>query len=163
MSTFYKTEKSLYQIKNILSQSEQIRKLLYNMKPSALAEDAPSISEIQNSITLVPYLEDEEGIQDSIRNSFIAVYPTNFVIENDGDVVDISIAAFCVKDYYLLNEQRIRPLAMIGEIERRLEGIKLEFAGKLELQSVSTQVVELGKFVGFISNWEVVNGKDTDF
>jgi len=163
MSTFRKTEKSLHQIKYLLTLNANIKKLIYNMVPDALDEDEPTAAQVDGLITLNPYIEDQEGNLNSYRNAFIVIYPSRILFDNIGDTMEFRLGVFVMKDYYLLDEQKIRPLSILYEIEKELENRKLEFAGKCELISVTPQVIELGKYVGFVSDWEVVDGKDTDF
>jgi hypothetical protein len=163
MSTFTKAEKSLHQIKYLFGLNANIKKLLYNMVPSALEEDEPTAAEVDSLITLNPYLEDNEGNLNSYRNAFIVIYPSRILVDNIGDTMEFRVGVFTIKDYYILDNQKIRPLSILHEIEKELENRKLEFAGKCELVSVTPQVIELGKYVGFVSDWEVVDGKDTAF
>jgi hypothetical protein len=163
MGTFLKTEKALFQIKTLLLQNTNLRKLLYNTVPSALEETAPTVSEVEELITLTPYLENDEGVANSYKNAFIAIYPTRFNIDNIGDVIQIAISVFVSKDYYELDNERLRVFSILEECEKTLDNVKLEFAGKLELQNAAIEVLDVNKYIGYITGWEVVNGKDREF
>lgn len=163
MTIFDKTESALYQIKDLLLDNIQIRKLLYNMTTNALSEAEPSIEDVEQLITIVPYIDDENGVAESYKNSFIVIYPTNFLFNENEVIINISIGSFVTKDYYELNNRKIRGLSLMSEISKTVSYEKLEFAGKMELMNVTSLTIDLGKFIGFTSNWEVVDGKSVNF
>lgn len=163
MSIFNKTEKSLFQIKSLLLQNEKIRKLLYHMVPNALDLQAPSIDQVKDLITLTPYLEDREGVSNSFRNAFIAVYPTRFMLDTTSDLIQIAIAVFVTKDYYEMDQETIRTLSILAECENVLDNEKFEFAGHLEFQNGMIEIIDTNRFIGYITGWEAVDGRDEDF
>lgn len=163
MGVFKKTEKSLFQIKALLLQNENIRKLLYNMRPSALAESAPTIDQVKDLISLTPYLEDKDGVSTSYRNAFMAIYPTRFILDTVSDLTQIAITVFITKDYYELDNESIRVLSILDEVQNTLDGEKLEFAGRLEIQNGIIEIIDTNRFVGYVTGWEVIDGRDEDF
>ena len=163
MSTFTKTEKTLYQIKNLLLANSNLKKLLYNMVPNALVGAVPSVANVSDLIKITPYIEDENGIEESYRNAFIIIYPSAITIWDGYNTVNLVISCFVNQDYYELDEEKIRVLSIFNEIEKTLNHRKLEFSGKIELTRITMEIIDVGKFVGYNTDWEITDGQDADY
>jgi hypothetical protein len=159
------TEQSIYQIKNLLINDEVIRRLLYIQTPNALTvEQTVSAAQVDNLISIIPYVEDEGGIENSSQSNFIVVYPSLFDFNSDIEhIVNLSIDIFVYKDYYLLDGSKMRITQIINRILKILENKKLSFAEKVTMSDSRLVSIDKGKTLGYITTWRVANGTETQY
>lgn len=153
-------EQSIYQIKSLLLNDLTMRKLLYLQTPGALASATnPTTVQVDGLISVVPYVQDDDGIENSAQSNFIVIYPS--VMDFTSDVehrVNISIDIFVYKDYYLLDGSKMRLTQLLHRIIHLLENQKLAFAEKFTISDSRLTSIDQGKTLGYLTNWSVVNG-----
>ena len=150
----------MFQLKDRLLQKPKIRKLLYYTSSDALDLEDVSIEKAQDMITLTPIIEDEQGIAESYRNVFIAIYMGDLIPGDTDNDITFRIAAYANKDNYELDNNRIRPLLLMDEIFKEISNVKFEFSGKIYAITVVAENLIRGNFSGFVSTWNVVDGNE---
>lgn len=153
-------EQSIYQIKSLLLNDLTMRKLLYLQTPGALTSATnPTTVQVDGLISVVPYVQDDDGIENSAQSNFIVIYPS--VMDFTSDVehrINISIDIFVYKDYYLLDGSKMRLTQLLHRIIHLLENQKLAFAEKFTISDSRLTSIDQGKTLGYLTNWSVVNG-----
>jgi hypothetical protein len=160
MKTIELTEQSVYQIKSILMNDDIIRKLLYIQAPNALASNATvSAAMVDGLISVVPYIQDDDGIENSAQSNFLVIYPAYFDLKDDQQhFVTVNIDIFVYKDYYLLDGSKIRLTQLFNRIVNLLQNVKLSFAEKFTISDARLTNIDQGKTLGYLTSWSVVNG-----
>jgi hypothetical protein len=159
------TEQSVYQIKSLLINDEVVRRLLYIQAPNALTvEQTVTAAQVDNLISIIPYVEDDGGIENSSQSNFIVVYPSLFDFNSDIEhVVNLSIDIFVYKDYYLLDGAKMRLTQLISRVLKILENKKLAFAERFTMSDSRLVSIDKGKTLGYITTWRVANGTETQY
>jgi hypothetical protein len=162
METIISTEQAIFQIRNILTNDEVVRKLLYIQTPAALTStDNVTTAMVANLITIVPYVTDIGGIENSSQSNFIVIYPSYLDLSSDVEhVIDISIDLFVYKDHYILNGNKLRLNQLLDRVIYLLEDKKLSFAERFTISSAKLTNIDNGKTIGFLTNWSIVNGTE---
>ena len=160
MKTIELTEQSVYQIKSILLNDDTIRKLLYVQAPNALTSNASvTTAMVDGLISVVPYIQDDDGIENSAQSNFLVVYPAYFDLKDDQQhFVTVNIDIFVYKDYYLLDGSKIRLTQLFNRIVNLLQNVKLSFAEKFTISDARLTNIDQGKTLGYLTSWSVVNG-----
>jgi hypothetical protein len=160
MKTIEITEQSIYQIKNLLIADEVIRKLLYIQAPNAIASTTNvTAAMVTDLISITPYLQDDDGVENSAQSNFIVIYPSYFSFSDDTKHdVSINIDLFVYKDYYLLDGAKFRLTQMMNRILNILENKKLGFAEKFKITDARLTNIDRGKTLGYLTSWTVTNG-----
>jgi hypothetical protein len=164
-TTIELVEQSLFQIRSILLNDLMIRKLLYLQIPNAAtSETNVTTAQVDNLISIVPFLEDTGGIENSAESNFMVVYAPMIDLSNDVQhVINIAIDIFVYKDYYLLNGSKMRLTQLLNRIVDILDNKKLAFAEKFSITDARLSNLEKGKTIGYLTNWTVTNGTDIQY
>jgi hypothetical protein len=162
MRTTQAIEQAVFQIRNILTGDEIIRKLLYIQTPAALTStDTVTPSMVSNLITIVPYVTDIGGVENSSQSNFIVIYPNYIDLSSDTEhSIDMSIDIFVYKDHYILNSNKLRLNQLLERVEYLLEDKKISFAERFKISNVKLTNIDRGKTIGFLTNWSTVNGTE---
>lgn len=160
IKTIELVEQSVYQIKSILINDETIRKLLYLQTPAALtSETSVTTAQVDGLISVVPYVQDDDGVENSSQSNFIVIYAPLMDFTSDiQHMVTLSIDIFVYKDYYLLDGAKMRLTQLLNRIMLLLENKKLAFAEKITISDTRLTSIDKGKTLGYLTNWSVVNG-----
>jgi hypothetical protein len=160
MKTIELAEQSLYQIKSILINDETIRKLLYIQAPNALTSNASiTTAMVDNLISIVPYLQDDDGIENSAQSNFLVIYVPYLNLKEDTmHMISVNIDIFVYKDYYLLDGAKVRIMQLFNRIVDLLEDKKLAFAEKFTIDDARLTNIDQGKTIGYLTSWSAVNG-----
>jgi len=160
MKTIELAEQSLYQIKSILLNDETIRKLLYTQAPNALTSDASiTTAMVDGLISIVPYLQDDDGIENSAQSNFLVIYVPYLNLKEDTmHMISVNIDIFVYKDYYLLDGAKVRIMQLFNRIVDLLQDKKLAFAEKFTIDDARLTNIDQGKTIGYLTNWSAVNG-----
>jgi hypothetical protein len=160
MKTIELVEQTLYQIKNILINDETIRKLLYLQIPGALASNTNvTSSQVNGLISVIPYVQDDDGIENSSQSNFIVLYCNYMNFQEDMQhSLTIGIDIFIYKDYYLLDGSKMRLTQLLNRVVDLLEDKKLAFAEKFTISDARLTSIDQGKTIGYLTSWSVVNG-----
>lgn len=160
MYSFTKIQNFLFQLKRRLLKNKKIKKLLYYTVPNALELQDVAAENVEKMITLTPIIEDENGIAESYRNVFIAIYMGDLVPEDTENDITFRIATYANKENYELDNDRIRPILIMQEIFKEISNIKFEFTGKMYAINVVTENLVRGNFSGLVSTWNVVDSNE---
>lgn len=160
MKTVLLAEQTVYQIKNILVSDATLRKLLYIQAPDALTSATNvTIAMVDPLISVVPYVQDDDGIENSAQSNFMVVYVSYMNFDNEvRHEITVGIDLFVYKDYYLLNGSKIRLNQILERVVTLLEDKKLAFAEKFTIQDARLTSIDAGKTLGYLTTWSVVNG-----
>jgi hypothetical protein len=160
MKTIELVEQTLYQIKNILINDETIRKLLYLQIPGALASNTNvTSSQVNGLISVIPYVQDDDGIENSSQSNFIVLYCNYMNFQEDMQhSLTIGIDIFIYKDYYLLDGSKMRLTQLLNRVVDLLEDKKLAFAEKFTISDARLTSIDQGKTIGYLTSWSVING-----
>jgi hypothetical protein len=160
MRTIEIAEQSLYQIKSILMNDVTIRKLLYIQAPNALASETNvSAAAVDSLISIVPYLQDDDGIENSAQSNFLVIYvPYMSLKEDTMHTVSVNIDIFIYKDYYLLDGAKVRIMQIFNRIVDLLQNKKLAFAEKFTIDDARLTNIDQGRTIGYLTSWSAVNG-----
>lgn len=165
MKTIELAEQSLYQIKSILINDETIRKLLFIQAPDALTSNASvTTAMVDDLISIVPYLQDDGGIENSSQSNFLVIYVSYLNLKEDTmHMVSVNIDIFVYKDYYLLNAAKIRIMQLFKRVVDLLQDKKLSFAEKFTIDDARLTNIDQGKTIGYLTSWSAVNGTATEY
>lgn len=160
MKTIELVEQTVHQIKNILLNDATIRKLLYLQIPSALtSETAVTTAQASPLISVVPYVQDDDGIENSSQSNFIVIYCNYMNFQDDTKhSITIGIDIFVYKDYFLLDGSKMRLTQLLNKVADLLEDKKLAFAERFTMSDARLTSIDQGRTLGYLTTWSVVNG-----
>jgi hypothetical protein len=160
IKTIELVEQSVYQIKSILINDETIRKLLYLQVPNALTSNTNvTAAQVDGLISVVPYVQDDGGIENSAQSNFLIIYASFMDFTSDTEHrISLSIDMFVYKDYYLLDGAKMRLTQLLNRVLHLLENKKLAFAERITIQDSRLTSIDRGKTLGYLTSWSVVNG-----
>lgn len=135
-------KKAPFEIATLLAGNPNIVRLIYDDKPSVLTNKEEfnlSIKELIEQDYIGFYPAKESGIKDIDKNTFIVVNLEDFSFNNTDNNTGVSGAIYITTDkaHCLLNDNRLRLLELVDEIEDTLEGKKLSSAGQIYINSAS--------------------------
>ena len=130
------------EIASLLAAESNIVQLIYNDQSSALTnpkEIKVSVQDLINSNYIGFYPATESGIKDIDKNTFMVINFEDFSFTNTDNNTGASGAIYITTDrsHCLLNENRLRLLELIDEIEDTLENKKLSSAGQIHVNSAN--------------------------
>jgi hypothetical protein len=160
MKTITLAEQTMFQIKNILVNDATLRKLLYIQAPDALTSTTSvTIAQASPLISITPYVQDDDGIENSAQSNFIVVYVSNMDFSDEvRHAITVGIDLFVYKDYYILDGSKIRLNQILDRVVALLEDKKLAFAEKFTIDYARLTSIDAGKTLGYLTSWSVVNG-----
>jgi hypothetical protein len=140
-------DKVVFEIKKAILNNEKIRKLLYNVNPSALADEAPSISNVEDHIFVNPtvYFTDESSIS---FNNFIVIYMPTIIFEEETTNINLVLDIFVNQKIWLLDNNQMRLHQILSEMTKTLHDKKFGPVGRLQFEDATYTVVG-EKFTGF--------------
>jgi hypothetical protein len=165
MKTIVAAEQSIHEIKNILVNDSVLRKLIFINTPSALASNTNvTLAQASPLITDVPYVQDDDGIENSSQSNFIVVYPAYFDLRDDVQhMVTVAIDIFVYKDYYVLDGGKNRLTQLLDRVATLLQDQKLAFAERFKIQDVRLTSIDDGRTLGYLTTWLITNGTAIDY
>lgn len=160
MYTLVKVQRFLFHLKERLLENQNIKKMLYHTVPNALDLGDVANEDAAEFITLTPIIEDEDGIAESYRNVFIAIYLGDLVPEDTENDLTFRIAIYANKENYELENNKIRPIELMNEVISEIKNVKFEFSGKVFPINIVSENLIRGNFSGFVSTWNVVDSNE---
>lgn len=125
-------ERAIPELRNLLLQNEQIRKLLVYDTSDALAQATPTIETAKNYISLYPVIE--EGIITTDRNTAIALdltsVDTDFEEGDNSILATIVISVLCTDKTLLLDDNKTRHWEVARLIMNDVDEFKGSPSGK---------------------------------
>lgn len=157
MSTILKIERLLTNVRDLLINDPDIRKLLYHGGPDALEKEAPSIEDVKEKIVITNYIDrkEEDG-----GAGYILIFCSGW--DRTEEVADISfqVSTLAWDETYLLNNGKLRNLSLLHRVFTILESKRLGFAGSLTMEGAVIQTFDNGKTLGYVSDWGVVDSDE---
>ena len=154
---FRNYEKIFYEIKNTLLDSDIFKKLVFYNTPDSLNKTVPTKSEAEKAIYIKPIIYVYEDSPEFGLSTFISIGLVESIILDGSINSSIKISVACDRKIWELNENRVRPLAILSEISN-LDNLKLETAGKLVLRLVK-EIYFNNDLVGYTALFEVLEEK----
>jgi hypothetical protein len=148
-------ESVLYEIKNTLLDSEDLRKLLFYDTSDALSRSTPLISEVENYILLKPVVvlneESSNGITTFIS---IGLLESELYDNSSQSLIKISIATN--RRIWELDDLKIRPISIAKEVKQRVHNKKFSSASPIQLSSLK-EVYFNSEIVGFLLMFDLID------
>lgn len=138
MGKLNRIEKTLFEIKRVLLENENIRKLLFNDGEDALRQPTPAVNEVDNYIVLDPVYE----AKDCSKGVFV-----NIIIES-GNAQEDNIIFGTIRINIAANrgvwfiENGVRILRLGDEIINILEQCKFSISNNITFDSFSTLIID---------------------
>ena len=140
-------DKLLFEVKNMLLQNVQLRKLLVHHTPDALELMVPTIEQAESFITVTPVIE--EGLIVTDRNVQLVIDWANVDVDTDEDPTlyfSLCITVLCTDTCYTLSNNKTRLLGIVNEIINSLDGKKVATHRPLkDITAVAVQRLSGGK------------------
>lgn len=155
---FSNFEKIFYQIKNALLNSADLKRLVFYNTADALIRAEPTYAEAESSIYLKPVIYVYDDSPEKGISSFISIGLIESIILDGSISSSIKISVACDREIWVLNEDRIRPLAILSEIANKLDQAKFEAAGKLNLRVVK-EIYYNNDLVGYTALFDIDDEK----
>ena len=157
MKGLERIEKDIYSIRDYLAKDDEISKLLFYPTRNALQRDNVSASLINEYIFLSPVFDTTREPFD--KNTFISITLAN-TEWNDEDGTHMGafrINVFSEIDLWELDEDRVRPLAILSKMIEILDQKKLKSSHKLFY--ISSDLTTLDKNIaGYTALFGIVDG-----
>lgn len=126
-------ESVLYEIKNTLLDSEDLRKLLFYDTSNALSRSTPLISEVEDYIQIKPIIILNENSNNDGITTFISIGMIEGENFDNSAEFSFKVTVASNRRIWELDNNRIRTLAAAYMIEKALHEKKFASAGKLLL------------------------------
>lgn len=153
---FENFEKIFYQIKNSLLDSANLKKLVFYNTPDALNRAEPLLAEASPSIYIKPVIYVYEDSPEIGISSFISIGLIEAQILDGSVEVSLKVSVACDRTTWELNDNRVRPLAILSEIEKQLNHKKFDTAGELILRVVK-EVYYNNELVGYAALFDIID------
>lgn len=156
---FRNFENLFYQIKMTLLNSEDVRKLVvYNTSDALTIGAVPTVEKASPAIYIKPIIYVYDDSPEIGISSFISIGLVESIISDGSIEASIKISVACRRDVWMLDNNRVRPLAILNEIAK-LDNVKFEnVAGKLSL-AVIKEVYFNTDLVGYTALFDIYEEK----
>ena len=154
---FRNYEKIFYEIKNTLLDSDNLKKLVFYNTSNALSKVVPTLDEAGKAIYIKPIIYVYEDSPEYGLSTFISIGLIESIILDGSISSSIKVSVACDRKIWELDENRVRPLAILSEISN-LDNLKLETAGKLVFRVVK-EVYFNNDLVGYTALFDIVEEK----
>lgn len=155
MKTLKNIKKSVMEIAQTLAQNEDIVKLLYNDKSSALTDDPPDVD--LNTLIQENYIcicaPVEDGIKDQWKNTFLTILLDTgfFGRQDDNTAVTIKIYISTDRQHLLLDDNKNRLFELMDQVINTLDQMKISTAGKLDCSNFAHTMLSEFRFAYVIT------------
>lgn len=147
-------EKIFYQIKNTLLNSADLKKLVFYNTPDALSRAEPAYDEAELSIYIKPIIYVYDDSPEYGISSFISIGLVESMILDGSISTSLKVSIACDRQIWELNDDRVRPLAILSEVSNALNEAKFEAASKLVLRIVK-EVYFNNELVGYTALFDI--------
>lgn len=147
-------EKIFYQIKNTLLNSADLKKLVFYNTSDALSRAEPTYNEAEKSIYIKPIIYVYDDSPEYGISSFISIGLIESMVLDGSILASLKISVACDRQIWELEDDRVRPLAILSEISNALNEAKFEAASKLVLRGVK-EVYFNNELVGYTSLFDI--------
>lgn len=146
---FQNIEKTLFQIKRTLLNSSDLKKLIVYNTPDALTKAEPSYADAESAIYIKPIIYIYEDSPESGVSSFISIGLIQAEIDNNSFSSAIKISVACDREVLILNNDRLRNLALVDCIIEQINNHKFQAAGTLQARIVQEIYYDDSDYIGF--------------
>lgn len=153
---FENFEKLFYQIKNKLLDSPDLKKLVFYNTKDALNRAEPILAEASASIYIKPVIYVYEDSPEIGISSFISIGLIEAQVLEASVEASIKISVACDREVWELDNNRVRPLAILTEIEKQLNKQKFDTAGQLILRIIK-EVYYNNELVGYAALFDIID------
>ena len=152
-------QSALFEIKRVLIEDEEIRKLLYNDSNDALNLDTPSIESVDDYISLYPVYEfnTESGGYNHNCGISIGVSVIDPVDEVVQVIASLSINVLVNSNKWVLTGNKIRPLEIADRIIELLENKKFSTSSTLSFDGM-TNLIMTKRISGYALSFTMNDG-----
>lgn len=151
---FRNAEKLFSQIKTALLESSDLKKLIFYNTPDTLSRPEPTDSEAKACMYTKPIIYIYEDSAEKDISSFISIGIVEALIQPGSIVYSIKVSVACTRDIWDIDNDRVRPIAILSEIANTLHNRKFSAAGKLVL-SVFKEVYYNEEVIGYTALFDV--------
>lgn len=155
---FLNFEKIFYQIKNTLLNSADLKRLVFYNTADALTRAEPTYAEAEPSIYIKPVIYVYDDSPEYGISSFISIGLIEADILDGSIRSSIKISIACDRDIWVMDNNRIRPLAILSEIANNLDQAKFGAAGVLNLRIIK-EVYFNNNLVGYTALFDIDDEK----
>jgi hypothetical protein len=155
---FKNLESIFYQIRTALLNSTDLKKLVFYDTPDALTRAEPTDEEVLPYIYIKPVIYVYEDSPEKDISSFISIGVIESQILEGSIESSIKVSIACNRATWELNNSRVRPLAILSEIEKQINEQKFGAAGKLELRIVK-EIYYSNDLVGYAALFDILDEK----
>lgn len=151
-------QSALFEIKRVLLEDEEIRKLLYNDSNDALNLDTPSTEDVDDYISLYPIYEfnTEAGYNHNcgVSINVSVIDPTDEVVQM---IASLTINVVVNTNKWILTGNKIRPLAIADRIIELLENKKFSASSTLSFDGM-TNLIMTKRISGYALSFTMTDG-----
>ena len=149
--------KNLIKIAKKLISNQNLCKLLVNtdldpLNPK-LHGEVDGMSLLHNNIKVVPYVD---GMNQSSESKITIIYDNGVIGANpDNETIHLIIGVYCPFDNWFITGDTLRPFAIMAEIRKSLEGVRINGLGEISYEDFSLTILseEVGGYrLGFYIN-----------
>lgn len=151
---FSNFEKIFYQIKNTLLNSADLKKLVFYNTADALSRAEPLYTEAEPSIYIKPIIYVHDDSPEYGISSFISIGMIESIILDGSIRSSIKVSIACDRQIWQLNNDKVRPLAILSEIANSLNNMKFEAAGRMILRVVK-EIYFNNDLVGYTALFDI--------
>ena len=151
---FTNFESIFYQIKNTLLNSADLKRLVFYNTKDALTRAEPTYADAEKNIYIKPIIYVYDDSPEFGISSFISIGLVEADIFDGLIRSSIKISVACDRAVWELNDNRVRPLAILSAIGNSLDNTKFSTAGKLYLRVVK-EVYFNNDLVGYTALFDI--------
>lgn len=149
--------RNLIKIAKKLISNQNLCKLLVNtdldpLNPETHGE-VDGMKLLHNNIKVVPYVD---GMNQSSESKITILYETGAAGSNsDNETIRLNIGIYCPFDTWIITGDSLRPFAIMSEIRKTLEGVRINGLGEIAYEDFVLTVLseEVGGYrLGFYIN-----------
>lgn len=155
---FTNFEKLLYQIKNALLDSPNLKRLVFYNTSDSLSRPEPTYEEASDSIYIKPIIYVYEDSPEKGISTFISIGIIEAIVLDGSISSSIKISVACDREVWELNNNKIRPLAVLTEIVSALDNKKFDMAGKMYFRLMK-EVYYNNDLVGYTGLFDIEEEK----
>ncbi|MCF0126440.1 MAG: hypothetical protein HUJ68_11950 [Clostridia bacterium] len=157
-TTFESAQKDLFKIVQLFINNDNLKKLLYYSTKDALERpdltQEQSLGLLHKNIRVVPQLKAEEELESYIIISFDS-FATN---SNNPEFRDnvIIFDVLCNLNYWVMENYKLRPYLIMGEIDGMLHKSRLNGIGTLDFAGADLLLLN-NEWAGYSLTYRVIN------
>lgn len=138
---FDNVQKAIFEIRSAIESDQDIRKMLFIDSKNALEQQAPTILEIENHITVSAVFDITEPPFD--KNTIMTIVLHKAIYDSESTLLNgmIKINILTRSDLWELNNNKIRPLEISNNIVKLLDNRKVSASHKLYFNNIEIAIL----------------------